>query len=258
MASDEQKQASGYVMHGKPHTSVNDCNLAQADMFLFVVQKIMGHRGSVGCAAHRGTAAEHGVTIGLLNADATLADCQEAAIKEFDRLTALSPDHNREKERDGVPGIVQQALEELRPYGKPSHVQTEILWQHPELPVPFKGFLDFMWSDHGIILDMKTQLRLSSEVSSNHARQVALYGAAISDNYDLRVGYFTPKKRAVYQVENAKAHLDVLVRIAQRIDRFLALSPDPQELLRLCIPNTESFYYSDPNTRQRVFDLAGI
>lgn len=254
----DDKPTSGFLLHNKKHTSISSLHKAQGNMWLFIYEDIMGNRSAGGVAMYRGTAAEAGATLGLMNADASVEDCQQHALKEFDRLSALSSDPKREHERDGIAGIVQQALEELRPYGKPSHVQQEIFWQHPDVPVPFKGFIDFMWQDHGILLDMKTQLRLSSEVSVNHARQVSLYGAAISDNLDLRVGYFTPKKRAVYKVENARDHLNSLVKIAQTVDRFLALSADPHELLRLCIPDPSSFYFSDPNVRQRAFELSGI
>lgn len=249
---------SGFLRHNRKHTSVSQCNLAQNSMWLYVFEQIMGNRSSGGVRMHGGSAAEAGVTLGLLNPDAPLADCQAHAVKEFDRLTALSTDSKREAERAGIPGIVEQALTELRQYGVPSHVQQEILWRHPDLPVPFKGFIDFMWEDHGIILDMKTTHKLASEVQTSHARQVALYGAAISDNYDLRVGYFTPKKSAVYKVENARQHLDSLVRIAQTIDRFLDQSDDPHELLKLCIPNPDSFYFSDPVIRARAFEISGI
>jgi hypothetical protein len=249
---------SGLLKHGRKHVSVSQCNLFQNSIWLYVFEQIMGNRGSVGSAAHRGTAGEDGVTLGLLKPDTPLAECQEKALATYDRLTALSGDPNREKEREAVPGIVEQALNELRPYGVPSHVQHEIMWQHPDLPVPFKGYIDFMWEDHGIILDMKTQLRLSSEVSTSHARQVALYGAAVSDNFGLRVGYFTPKKCAVYQVENAKQHLESLVRIAKAIDRFLDLHDDPNELLKIVVPNPDSFYFSDPMIRQKAFEISGI
>jgi hypothetical protein len=47
------------------------------------------------------------------------------------------------------------------------------------------------------------------------------------------------------------------VRIAQTADRFLALSKDPKELAQLCIPDTDSFYYSDPMLRQAAFDIWG-
>jgi len=249
---------SGFLRHNRKHVSVSQCNLFQNDIWLYVFEQLLGNRSAPGAAAHRGTASEAGVTMGLMNPDAPLADCQEHALKEFDRLTALSGDPKRETEREAVPGIVQQALEELRPYGVPSHVQEEISWQYPDLPVPFKGYLDFAWHDHGIILDLKSQLRLSSEISTSHARQVALYGAAISDNYGLRICYATPKKRAVYEVENPKQHLESLVRIAKTIDRFIDLSDDPNELLQLVVPNTESFYFSDKQTRQRAFEIAGV
>jgi hypothetical protein len=249
---------SGFLRHNRKHVSVSQCNLYQNDIWLYVLEQLIGVRGKVGCAAFRGTASELGVTKGLMDLNLPLKDCQDIAIAEFDRLSALSGDPNREKERDAVPCIVEQALLELRPYGTPSHTQLEISWQSPDLPIPFKGYIDFMWEEHGIILDMKSQLRLSSEISTSHARQVALYGAAISDNMDLRVGYFTPKKGAIYKVENARQHLDSLVRIAQSIDRFLDLNDDPQELLKLVVPNVDSFYYNDPNTRQKAFELAGI
>lgn len=249
---------SGFLRHKREHVSVSQCNLFQNSVWLYVFEQVMGIRGSVGSAAHRGTASESGVAMGLMDPSIPVKQCQDHALKEFDRLTALSGDPNREKERDAVPAIVEQALAELRPYGVPSHLQHEIYWQHPDLPIPFKGFIDFMWEDHGIILDMKTQLRLSSEVSTSHARQVALYGAAVSDNFDLRVGYFTPKKCAVYQVENAKQHLDSLVNIAKTIDRFLDLHDDPSELLKLVVPNPDSFYFSDPMIRQKAFEISGI
>lgn len=242
--------------HGMTHYSVSTLNLAQADMALLLM-KLKGVKGSVGSAAHRGTASEHGVAMGLMDLSAHLADCQFAALKEFDRLTALSGDPNREKERDAVPGIVEQGLAELRPYGVPSHTQYRIEWLHPDLPLPFVGFADFYWEDAGIVVDMKSQLRLSSEISSQHARQVSLYCAAISDNLDGRVMYATPKKAATYQVENMRDHLDTLVRIARRVERFLSISDDMDELCGLVIPNTDLFYY-DAATRQRAFEIFGI
>jgi hypothetical protein len=242
--------------HGMKHFSVSTCNLAQADMALLLM-KLKGIRNSVGAAAHRGTASEHGVAMGLMDPSAAVADCQAAAVKEFDRLTALSGDPNREKERDAVPGIVEQALAELRPYGVPSHTQFKIEWSHPELPLPFLGFADFYYEQSGVVVDLKSQLRLSSEISPQHARQISLYCGAISDNLDGRITYATPKKAATYQVENMREHLDALVRIAQRIERFLSISEDMAELCNLVIPNTDLFYY-DAATRQSAFEVFGI
>lgn len=249
---------SAFEKYGITHMSASKCNLAQADMALFYMQYVLGMKSSVGCAAYRGTAAEHGVSMGLLNLDAALDDCKAAAIAEFDKLSALSADPSREKERDAVPGIVEQALAELRPYGVPSHTQHKIEWKHPDVPIPFIGFIDFMWQDHGIIVDLKSQLRLSSEIANNHARQVALYCGATGDNMDGRVTYATPKKAATYQVENKRQHVEALVKIAKAVEKFLSVSDDPEELKAMLIPNVDSFYYSDGGTRQKAFEVFGI
>lgn len=242
--------------HGMKHFSASTCALAENDMALLLM-KLKGVRNSVGSAAHRGSAAEHGVAMGLMDLSVPVADCQAAAVKEFDRLTALSADANREKEREAVPGIVEQALAELRPYGVPSHTQYKIEWAHPDVPLPFIGYADFFWEEAGIIVDLKSQLRLSSEISTSHARQVSLYCGAISDNLDGRVTYATPKKAATYQVENMREHVGTLVKIAQRIERFLSISDDIDELCGLVIPNTSLFYY-DPPTRQAAYEIFGI
>ena len=86
---------------------------------------------------------------------------------------------------------------------------------------------------------------------------MALYCASISDNIDGRVTYATPKKAATYQVENMRDHLQSLVRIAQRVERFLSISNDIDELCGLVIPNTSLFYY-DPPTRQAAYEIFGI
>ena len=244
--------------HGLQHYSASSCNLFQADPALFIMEKLMGLRGQVGCAAVRGTSVERGIEAGIMDLEKPLAECQEIAVREFDRLSALSTDPNREKEREAVPGIVEQGLIELRPYGKPSHTQHKIEWKHPDLPLPFIGYIDFMWEEHGIIVDLKSQLRLSSEIANNHARQVALYAGSMGDNYDGRVTYATPKKAATYRVENMRQHVDALVRIAQTIERFLAIAPTAEELAKLVIPNVDSFYYSDRNTRLKAFEIYGI
>ena len=242
--------------HGLQHWSVATCNLFEADYCLGMM-KVMGFRGSVGAAAHRGTASELGLVMGLMDPAAAIADCQAAALKEFDKLTALSGDPNREKERDAVPGIVEQALAELRPYGVPSQTQMKIEWKHPDLALPFIGYADLFFEDAGIIVDLKTQLRLASEIKVQHARQVSLYCAATSDNLDGRVTYATPKKCATYQVENMCDHLETLVKIAQRVEKFLSISDDPQELCSMLVPNTDLFYY-DAATRQKAFEVFGI
>lgn len=248
---------NGFEMHGITHFSASKANLAQNCLPVFILEYLLGKRGGVGAAAHRGTAAEAGIAMGLKDPTLPVEDCVAHARKEYARLTALSADPNRVKEGEAMSDIVVVGLETLRPYGIPSHFQRKIEYKHPDLPIPFIGYTDFEWEDHGILIDLKTQLRLASEISTNHARQVALYKSAISDNLDARIAYVTPKKAAVYALENYREHMAALVKVAQAVERFLRLSKDPKELAGLIAPDFESFYFNNPQTRRDAFEVWG-
>lgn len=241
--------------HGLTRWSVSRLNKAQADICLLLLE-LKGVKGSVGVAAHRGTAAEAGIVAGLLEPQKLLAECQAIAMKEFDRLTVFSRGDSVDKERTAVPRIVEQGLQELRPYGIPSHTQYKIDWSHPDLSLPFLGFADLFYEEHGIVVDIKTTLKMPSDASESHQRQVSSYCMAISDNLDGRVTYATPTKAATYRVENMRGHVDSLVEVARRVDRFLSISDDLDELCSLVIPNYDLFYY-DAATKAAAKEIFG-
>lgn len=250
--------SNAFERHGITHLSPSTINLFAAEPALFVMEKLLKRRGSVGAAAHRGTAAEAGIVMGLLDPAAPIADCQAHATREFDRLTALSGDSRRDKEREAVSGIVATGIAELRQYGIPSGVQVRVEKMIPGVPVPWLGFIDLHWDrfDPPVTLDIKSQLRLSSEISSSHARQVAFY--IYGTNHAARVGYFTPSKCGVYPLEDAQRPIANLINIANRLERFLAVSNDPAELAGLVVPDTDSFYYSDSMTRAMALEVFGL
>lgn len=247
---------NGFEKHKISHLSASSVNLFAAEPALWIMERLLKRRGPVGCAAHRGTAAEAGIVMGLLDPKAEVAACQAHAVAEFDRLAALSGDPRRTKEREAVPGIVATGIRELRGYGIPDVIQGKVERELPGVPVPFIGYIDLHWSAHAITLDIKSSLRLSSEISTSHARQVGLY--LHGTNHEGRVAYCTPQKVGVYRLENAAEHVAALANIAQRMERFLSLSDDPQFLASIVCPNTDSFYWSDPTTRalaREVFAL---
>jgi hypothetical protein len=110
---------------------------------------------------------------------------------------------------------------------------------------------------HGIVIDLKTTEALPSQIKVPHARQVALY-ASRSGNLDARLTYVTPKKRATYGLENVQEHLNALHRIALTVERFLALSDDPEFFVNITSPDLESFYWSPPQARQAAFEMWGV
>jgi hypothetical protein len=237
--------------------SPSSLNLFCASPSMFVLERILGRRQPVGSPAHRGTAVEDGVTAGLMDPAKSLDDCYAAAFKSYDKITALSGDKRREEYRATIPDMVKSALEELRPYGIPTHCQQFVEWRPEGLRCPIVGYLDYRWEQHGILDDLKTTEKLPSAIKIPHARQVALYATMTGDNVDARLTYVTPKKRATYQLENVRDHLNALHQIALRCEAFLALSDDAEFFTKITAPDFESFYWGGP-ARQIGFETWGF
>jgi hypothetical protein len=233
--------------------SPSSLNLFAASPAMYVLERVMGKRQPVGAPAHRGTAVEAGVTLGLMDPDKPVEDCVKLAQVRFDTLMALSGDPRRDEYGKTIPAMVEQGLEELRPYGVPSRCQGFVEWRPEGVILPIVGYFDFAWDEHGIIVDLKTTGALPSAIKTGHARQVALY--AESDNYDARLSYVTPKKRATYRLENIREHREALARIAATVERFLSLSDDPAVLAGLVCPDLESFYWADPSARALAYQV---
>lgn len=237
--------------------SPSSLNLFAAQPSMFILERIIGLRQPVGAPAHRGTAVEDGITAGLMSQDLHPKECVEVALKKYDAITGLSSDKRRQEYRDTIPAMVESGLQELRPYGVPSHTQQFVSWKPEGLKYPIVGYLDYRWEQHGIVVDLKTTEKLPSSIKVAHARQVALYASAIGDNIDARLTYVTPKKRATYQLENVRDHLSALHQIAKRCEAFLALSDDPKFFTEIIVPDLESFYWSGP-ARQLAFEHWGV
>jgi hypothetical protein len=235
--------------------SPSSLNLFCASREMFVLERVLGRRQPVGVPAHRGTAVEAGVTIGLLDPDATLDACTAAALRRYDELTALSSDKRRDEYRGTIGAMVDAGLKELRPYGIPSATQGFIEWKPQGLKYPIVGYFDFHWADHNITIDLKTTEKLPSAVKIPHARQVSLY--VTTNNADGRATYVTPKKCATYRIENINEHRKALHQIALRCEAFLELSDDPEFFTKITAPDFESFYWGGP-ARQVGFEVWGF
>jgi hypothetical protein len=235
--------SGGLALHGIRHLSPSSINAYVAQPAAWVMERLLQRRAPVGSAAHRGTAAEAGIVMGLLDPAAEIADCVAHALAEYDRLTALSSDPNRVKERDGIPGMVATAIPELRQYGIPQ-TQLRVDRSIDGMPVPIVGYLDLHWSELGMTLDIKTTHRVPSDCSRAHARQVGLY--VHGTNHQARIAYCSPKRVAVYALTDAARHVAEAVQIAQRMDRFLAISADPLALASLLVPDSDRYFYANP------------
>lgn len=247
---------NAFAVHGIEHLSPSSLNQYAAAPAAFVLQRILKRPVSVGPAAHRGTSAESGVLMGLLDPLASVSACVERAMEQFRTLTALSTDPRIQKESDAIPGFVAEGIKALRPYGPLRESQTYAEHRVEGLPVPIIGYSDFIF-ESGVLFDLKTTHAVSSKISTTHARQVSLY-TTIPGVEKASILYASSKKSAAYELENAEQHLKALEKIALTLQRFLSISDDPNELAALVVPDVDSFYFGDDVTRQAAFEVWGI
>jgi hypothetical protein len=251
---------NAFARHGIDHLSASHINLFIAQPAMWAVSYLMKKRTAVGPAAHRGTAIECGVELGLFDPDMPVKAAQDAALAKFHQLTRLSADSRIEKERDSIAPSVEVALAELRQYGIPEKAETarqhKIEITLPGVPVPVIGYLDLLFPQHGLLVDLKTTARIPSEMSEAHCRQGAIYAHAMG-NHQVRFAYVSAKKIAVYVLEDAAAHLASVTRAAKAIERLLSLSDDSELLTRCFAPDLSSFYWGDASARALATEIWG-
>lgn len=250
---------NAFERHGLTHLSPSQINTWMAAPSLWVMEKLLGFRGGVGCAAHRGTASEAGISAGLFDPNLTVDECVAVAMPVYDKLTALSGDSRRQQERDAIPGIVAQGLA-LREHGlpiRPNGHQHKVEIRLEGVAIPVIGYLDWLYA--GEVLDLKSTLRVPSAMSEPHLRQAAVYKTAHMDKR-VRFFYASDKKSAKHTLTREQYDLAMreLTCAAQRLERFLGLSDDPHELAALVPHNSETFYFNDAPTKAKAVEVFGF
>lgn len=249
---------SAFERHGIAHLSASQLNTFSAAPSLWVLEKLLKVKGRVGCSAHRGSSVETGVSHGLFNPTATQEECEAVALQQYDRLTALSGDDKREKERGIIPGMIKNGLG-LREKGNPIRPnqgdQHKIEVMLEGVPVPIIGFLDFEFADE--VIDTKTTNAIPSQMPPAHARQFSLYKHAKMDKR-MRGAYISSKRMDILTLDRDTYDRSMveIVAMAKRMERFLSVSDDPQELAAIVSHDPSTFYWSDPATKAegvRVF-----
>ncbi len=258
--------ANSFERHGIEHLSASSLNVWAAQPALWIMERLLGRRQPAGIAAARGKAVEHGVHLGLTNPRLSIDECFEAAEREFIRQTVLSADPRREEERKKLAGWVTGALAELRQYGTPDAYQEKIEIRLDGVAVPVIGYVDWLFSNHGLIVDLKTTERFPSQIGNSHGRQGAVYASA-HGNFGMRFAYAKPaagkadkRQVTVYEMsgDDVRQHLAALRAIALSLGRFLSVSSDPHELAALIVPDFDSFWWSEPAARAAGREVFGF
>ena len=251
---------SGFQKHGIKHSSASSINKWVGDPCAWLGQYLFGIRTPPKAVFARGHAVEYAV-VATISGALSHERAMSTAMERFDASYKLNAE-DLDKERPNIAPMIEQALEVLRPLGEPDMPAKWPDQQHKvsltartdEWTLPVIGFLDLLYPTKGLVIDLKSTLRMPSKETMipAHQRQRAIYAGAT--NYDVKFLYVSPKKHLLLGdgepselMRQIKAHLI-------RQERFLALGD--ADLLRQIVPITETFYWDGlEDQRVKTFGL---
>lgn len=250
---------SGFALHGISHTSPSQINTWIADPAYWVLTKLHGKSYDFGFAAERGKQIENAVVNILANGMS-----EEQAIKEalyaYDRFSPISADPKKQKEREVIAPCITEAVQALKIYGEPDFSQEgqhkiELLCNAGDWTLPVIGYLDLVYPQHNLVIDLKTTTRMPSEMSQAHQRQAAIYETA--KGMQVQFLYVTPKKHSFLHCDRVPDVMKEVKINLIRQERFLSISEDKNVLASIVPVNCESYYWCEQSTLDRK-ELYGI
>lgn len=252
---------NGFEKHGLTHSSPSQINMWAEAPCAWAAKYLYGHNFSFGVAPLIGTLVEKVVADALCGG--SYENALNAACDEFRRKTAIGASEKDRARIDDIDMMAHLALQELKQYGEPEFVQKltgreqqkiELMCNGAGWKIPVVGFLDFVYPKHGLVIDLKTTLRCPSEISVPHARQAAIYSKA-KGNMACKMLYVTPKKTALYGVDDVAAVLADVKAILTRQEAFLH-ALDKEQIKKVVPVNVASFYWTqDAAIRKELYGV---
>lgn len=236
---------NGFERFKIDHLSASSINLWINAPDVWVAKYLIGRGTPMGPAATRGQAVEQAVVATLLGESETAAI--KAAVDRFDRRWLIGTEDST-KERALIQPMTQIAIEELTEFGKPEFTsgtdqeKISITANFGDWSIPIWGFLDLVYPQHGLVVDLKTTSRIPSTMSAEHQLQRAIYHRA-KGNHAVRFLYVSSKKAAWLEDGDPA---DVLTRAKThiaRLEAFLRHCPDHETARKIVPVNGSSFYW---------------
>lgn len=252
---------NGFNKHNIDHSSPSQINMWAEAPCAWAAKYLYGHNFAFGVAPFIGTLVEKVVADALCGG--SYENSLNMACDEFKRKTAIGASEKDRARIDDIDAMANLALQELKPYGEPEFIyklkgreqqKIELVCNGADWKLPVVGHLDFVFPQHGLIIDLKTTLRCPSEISTSHARQAAIYSKA-KGNMVCKMLYVTPKKTALHGVEDVSAVLSEVKAILNRQEAFLRVLD--KEQIKAVIPvNADSFYWAqDAGIRKELYGV---
>ena len=247
----------GFQAHGIKHSSISQINKWIGSPSVWVSEYLFKFRSPASPAMWRGIFTEQAVA-DTITGKMKIDDAIKNALKDFDGKT-LFDDGSSAKERANIDPMTRLAVEALEPYGKPDFPEDG---QHrvsmdakgDGWKLEFMGFIDFKYPQHGLIVDLKTTLKMPSVMPIGHQRQRAFYQKS-NGNTDVKFLYVTPKKCEFKDDGDVNELMAEIKTHLTRQEAFLRLGD--KELLRSIVPvDPDSFYWrGNEKVRKELFGI---
>jgi len=249
---------NGFEKHGLKHLSASQLNMFEACPSAWVAKYLFGHKFTFTVAPQIGVLVED-VVANTLTEKMGFDDAVKQAEETFNKNNALNTNAKDKERVSNIRDMAALAVEELKQYGKPDFPEEgqhkiELICNGDGFTVPIIGYLDFVYPEHGLVVDLKTTMRMPSAMSKSHLWQGSLYKQAMG-NKETKFLYVTPKKAGWHNVEDHELALADIKVIATRMEKLLRMMS--KEELRDTIPICgDSFYWSgDEAIRKEMYNV---
>jgi len=254
---------NGFTKHGLEHSSPSQINLWCGSPSKWCAQYLFGMKGTFGVAPKIGMLVEDVVADVLTGRDGDSSASMKRAEKQFTKFTALNPNEKDRARITNIGSMSSQALQVLLDYGTPTFNQTlkgrsqldiDLVCKTDDWALPIKGYMDFVYPEQKLIIDLKTTLKCPAQISDAHQRQGAIYAKAMGDGWTCKMLYVTPKKTALYTVENVDDTMKEVKAILVRQEAYLRYND--KDMIRASIPVDDTFYWKgDEGIRMELFGV---
>lgn len=247
--------SDGFTKHGIDHLSASSINLWSNAPDVWVMQYLHQKRTAMGPAAWRGICTEDAVVEILLGAHET--EALDRAMQKFHgRFMIADDDIAREAAR--IAPMTQIAVAELQQYGKPEFPEDErqekisITARGDDWCIPVIGFLDLVFPDHGLVIDLKTTGRIPSSMSPEHQLQRAIYTKAKGGNMAVKFLYVSEKKSSLLEDGDPNELLAQAKVQITRMEKFLR-TLDKEQAKEIIPVQPSSFYWKGSEDLRKEF-----
>jgi len=247
--------ANGFEKHGIDHLSASSLNLWTNDPALWVMQYLHGKRTPMGPAAWRGICIEDAlvqVKLGKMS----LTDAYDYAEKKFDTRYMFG-DQDSTRERANLRPMLAEADLALTEFGKPEFPEegqekVSITARGDDWSIPVIGYLDLVFPQYGVVIDLKTTTRIPSVMSPEHQLQRAIYARAKGGNMAVKFLYVSGKKHAILEDGDPA---QILAQAKIQIGRMEAfLRHTDKDTARQIVPvNPNSYYWRGAEDLRKEF-----